>query len=75
MTEDSWKLVGAAVAILGVLTPTLLYILRNVGDLRERVTRLETQFEWSGHLSKPQIWRPGVPDEPPTRRTRARLEN
>ncbi len=83
MSGESWTIISCTIALaaafLGVhfayLVPTLQDIRRHAQDiqgelmqLRERVTRLETQLEFCGSTPTPESWIPGIPDEPPTRK-------
>ena len=52
MTAESWTIIGAAIAVVGVLTPVLVGIRRDLtgltrdaADLRARMARLEGLFE------------------------------
>ena len=56
MTAESWTIIGAAIAVVGVLTPVLVGmrrdltgLTRDVAHLRERMARLEGLFEGFVH--------------------------
>ena len=56
MTAESWTIIGAAIALIVVLTPVLVGmrrdltgLTRDVAHLRERMARLEGLFEGFVH--------------------------
>lgn len=79
MSAEALAIISSAIvlggALVGVLAPTLREIRREIVDLRERVTRLETLFESGGHSIQPQSWSAGVEGEPPPRQIGASSED
>ncbi|MDE2878677.1 hypothetical protein [Candidatus Palauibacter soopunensis] len=52
MTAEGWTIIGVAIALIGIFTPVLMGIrrdltglIRDVAGLRERIARIEGLFE------------------------------
>ena len=45
MTPEMIAIIGVGVAVIGILQPQLWSMRRDIGDLRERMARLEGLFE------------------------------